>query len=328
MCEGGGEVSKPETPCWCEEHKPGCAPKAEAEAPPEVLRFCSHGYVPACPECKRAEAPPAPKQHFVGQPVWEGDRPDDYPHENGNYVCMCADCGKSFMGHKRRVQCRVCAAAPAPKCNEWCRGDDHNHYCPYRSGVCKSACPICRPHEPAPPAPKCNHAKIDPSQPCDVCPPAPVSEVESSELCACLAEYGEASHIRGSIPACGYEAAPVSEPPRCKRVIYPDGPTCAEDIRALLDQINSLKLDRSEVIRDNTALKAQNAALEAERDNLRMLLAGSDYARVVAELARLRAAADRVVKHRNKHYRDVRETVDALESVLARSLRAAREGKK
>lgn len=63
-----------------------------------------------------------------------------------------------------------------------------------------------------------------------------------------------------------------------------------------------------------------------QREEVAAILAQN--ATLTAELERLRAAADRVVKHRNKHYRDVRETVDALESVLARSLRAAREAGK
>lgn len=49
------------------------------------------------------------------QPVSQGqyitplDWPDDFSHENGNYNCHCVDCGKTFVGHKRRVQCKLCA---------------------------------------------------------------------------------------------------------------------------------------------------------------------------------------------------------------------------
>jgi hypothetical protein len=37
------------------------------------------------------------------------DWTEDFAHENGNYMCLCATCGKRFCGHKRRVTCRVCA---------------------------------------------------------------------------------------------------------------------------------------------------------------------------------------------------------------------------
>lgn len=35
--------------------------------------------------------------------------PEDYSHENGNYNCICCYCGKDFIGHKRRVACKVCS---------------------------------------------------------------------------------------------------------------------------------------------------------------------------------------------------------------------------
>lgn len=42
--------------------------------------------------------------------------PEDSGHENGNYYCLCHNCGRQFTGHKRRVTCKVCAAPqPAPK---------------------------------------------------------------------------------------------------------------------------------------------------------------------------------------------------------------------
>ena len=34
--------------------------------------------------------------------------PEDQPHENGNYICRCSDCGEEFVGHKRRGLCRAC----------------------------------------------------------------------------------------------------------------------------------------------------------------------------------------------------------------------------
>lgn len=33
---------------------------------------------------------------------------EDNTHENGNYVCQCMHCKCAFVGHKRRVVCKVC----------------------------------------------------------------------------------------------------------------------------------------------------------------------------------------------------------------------------
>lgn len=33
---------------------------------------------------------------------------EDYPHENGNYLNTCGKCKEPFMGHKRRVRCKLC----------------------------------------------------------------------------------------------------------------------------------------------------------------------------------------------------------------------------
>ena len=40
---------------------------------------------------------------------WIGDR----GHENGCYINECADCGRTFLGHKRRVVCKVCSTSAA-----------------------------------------------------------------------------------------------------------------------------------------------------------------------------------------------------------------------
>lgn len=42
----------------------------------------------------------------------ERNWPEDAPHENGNYYCTCCHCGESFVGHKRRVVCKVCHNKP------------------------------------------------------------------------------------------------------------------------------------------------------------------------------------------------------------------------
>lgn len=33
---------------------------------------------------------------------------EDASHENGNYYCNCCVCQRQFLGHKRRVLCKVC----------------------------------------------------------------------------------------------------------------------------------------------------------------------------------------------------------------------------
>lgn len=38
----------------------------------------------------------------------EGNWPEDFPLENGNYLCRCLVCEKTFIGYKRRAQCKVC----------------------------------------------------------------------------------------------------------------------------------------------------------------------------------------------------------------------------
>ncbi len=39
--------------------------------------------------------------------------PEDARHENGNYQCICSNCGATFVGYKRRVTCKVCARSRA-----------------------------------------------------------------------------------------------------------------------------------------------------------------------------------------------------------------------
>lgn len=48
-------------------------------------------------------------EDFRFQGVTVRDWPEDFAHENGNYSCICADCGESFTGHKRRLICKVCS---------------------------------------------------------------------------------------------------------------------------------------------------------------------------------------------------------------------------
>ena len=70
-----------------------------------------------------ATQPTKPEQQAGGVPAgWrllrdtthdERSWHEDRGHENGNYQCCCVDCGRMFIGYKRRVVCKVCAAAPS-----------------------------------------------------------------------------------------------------------------------------------------------------------------------------------------------------------------------
>lgn len=37
-----------------------------------------------------------------------GDWPEDFEYENGQYQSICSICSKAFIGHKRRMVCKVC----------------------------------------------------------------------------------------------------------------------------------------------------------------------------------------------------------------------------
>lgn len=41
--------------------------------------------------------------------VSERDWPEDFQHENGQYMCRCHECENTFIGYKRRVTCKACA---------------------------------------------------------------------------------------------------------------------------------------------------------------------------------------------------------------------------
>ena len=36
------------------------------------------------------------------------DWPEDFNYENGCYSCKCLTCKNRFLGHKRRLTCKVC----------------------------------------------------------------------------------------------------------------------------------------------------------------------------------------------------------------------------
>ena len=55
-------------------------------------------------------SPDAPESKEVNR-----DWDEDKSHENGNYVCACGKCGFHFIGHKRRVRCKLCATTTPAK---------------------------------------------------------------------------------------------------------------------------------------------------------------------------------------------------------------------
>lgn len=40
------------------------------------------------------------------------DWPEDFSHENGDYLNRCCHCNDIFRGHKRRVCCKLCSSPP------------------------------------------------------------------------------------------------------------------------------------------------------------------------------------------------------------------------
>lgn len=47
-------------------------------------------------------------ERFEMYPEENRSFPEDYHLENGNYCNMCIDCLKEFVGHKRRILCKIC----------------------------------------------------------------------------------------------------------------------------------------------------------------------------------------------------------------------------
>ena len=63
------------------------------------------------------------------------DWPEDFPHDNGNYSCLCCSCKKHFYGHKRRITCKVCEGKQKER--------DLNSKSESRSTVWDGTCPTC-----------------------------------------------------------------------------------------------------------------------------------------------------------------------------------------
>ena len=80
----------------------------------EIFVDCRRGWArsvwkqpPECPVCGKA------RDTTVTGSVNDHDFPEDFKLENGNYICTCCDCGKQFIGHKRRVACKKCEVKEA-----------------------------------------------------------------------------------------------------------------------------------------------------------------------------------------------------------------------
>lgn len=56
----------------------------------------------------QSDAPNEGREEKIIFPVHPGDWPEDFDHENGNYIGLCRECGHSFRGHKRRFICKIC----------------------------------------------------------------------------------------------------------------------------------------------------------------------------------------------------------------------------
>ncbi len=50
---------------------------------------------------------------YTFQQARKCDWTEDFTHENGNYWNVCATCERQFVGHKRRVTCKLCATVSA-----------------------------------------------------------------------------------------------------------------------------------------------------------------------------------------------------------------------
>lgn len=69
------------------------------------LRYYHHGPIKH-PDDMRVNLFPS-FSSFFGPPT-DHDWPEDFKHENGNYICKCSICGVDFRGHKRRLICKKC----------------------------------------------------------------------------------------------------------------------------------------------------------------------------------------------------------------------------
>lgn len=55
---------------------------------------------------------------------WE----EDFPHENGTYMCTCYKCKNTFYGYKRRVICKLCLDSQAASIHSIPTGQQSNSF--------------------------------------------------------------------------------------------------------------------------------------------------------------------------------------------------------
>ncbi len=60
--------------------------------------------------CRKVGSSAAPCSPVFG-PYQPQDWPEDHSHENGDYQNECVYCERQFLGHKRRVVCKLCSEA-------------------------------------------------------------------------------------------------------------------------------------------------------------------------------------------------------------------------
>lgn len=84
--------------------RPCCYCCKSLPATDELEQFCNDGCKDAAHYKGLLSATPEPVTS--SRPV---DWTEDAAHENGNYQCRCLNCNRLFVGHKRRLVCKVCS---------------------------------------------------------------------------------------------------------------------------------------------------------------------------------------------------------------------------
>lgn len=95
----------------------GFVPSTEAPAASQlpmladIAQIIRKGYANGC---TADEIAAAVMGQFVGVSSTDRNWFEDAAHENGNYECSCVECGHGFIGHKRRVLCKICSNLLTP----------------------------------------------------------------------------------------------------------------------------------------------------------------------------------------------------------------------
>ena len=119
-------ASEISAPCMSEgppvppRHRPVASDAVAPISEPQVIGTPEHAKVSAEPA--RSEPGKWLRDTTPDERAWH----EDSAHENGNYYNTCLHCLRSFIGHKRRVQCKVCATESPPTQETSTRGRDGN----------------------------------------------------------------------------------------------------------------------------------------------------------------------------------------------------------